>query len=307
MKDFKKIPCRCCGSLELRRLGLLPRGLTFAGIEMSTPVPGGALFRCKSCNFGMRHPILSDSVYDGLYARSLGSHWTPPSLRSDQLEVAMQVRMRVQSGNVLDFGCGSGELLMELCDSFDLYGIEPSLNAAGVAQAKGVKILPSDAHTLSLFDGYFDVVVAVDVLEHIPEPAELMRTLGKLVKVGGYLVISSGQFGSLAWRILGPQYYYSGCFEHISFLSPDWCEEIQLPEFEVDKVIEDLRHKAPGGKSAGLWFRVVVKILLSGAEKVVSVHAGSKRRRLGPRFILGHPGMFKDHFLVAFHRTKPSG
>lgn len=95
-------------------------------------------------------------------------------------------------GRVLDVGCGSGGLLASLRGQAGYRaGVELSATAASAAAqaADDVVNLPVDAE-LPFAPASFDVVVCADVLEHLPEPAAVLRSLVALCRPGGACVVS---------------------------------------------------------------------------------------------------------------------
>ena len=100
----------------------------------------------------------------------------------------------IQSGaRVLDVGCGNGSLALILRDrcGAEVLGIEPDPERAELARANGVEVA-----TGHVDDGFaarepaFDVVLFADVLEHVPEPFELIEKALLCLSPSGYLVIS---------------------------------------------------------------------------------------------------------------------
>lgn len=56
-------------------------------------------------------------------------------------------------------------------------------------------------------DGSFDAVMCIEVLEHLPDPISAIREFSRLIRSGGYLVMSA-PFASLTH--FAPYHYYSG-------------------------------------------------------------------------------------------------
>ena len=68
------------------------------------------------------------------------------------------------------------------------YFVETSIVAANMLSEKGGNILSHDQ--LASKKGFFDIVCAFEVLEHIPEDRTLMATLSSIMRTGGSLFIS---------------------------------------------------------------------------------------------------------------------
>jgi methionine biosynthesis protein MetW len=76
---------------------------------------------------------------------------------------------------VLDVGCAEGYLAAELAArGCSVVGIEPDARAAAVARERGISVLEFDVEEVSLDAAAFDVVLFVDVLEHLREPAPVL-------------------------------------------------------------------------------------------------------------------------------------
>lgn len=99
----------------------------------------------------------------------------------------------------LDLGCGNGRFLAALDErgivatGADAYA--DSL-ARAAARAPGALLLQADVTRLPLPAGFFDLVTALDVLEHL-EPARLLGEARRLLAPGGHLLLSVPAFACL--------------------------------------------------------------------------------------------------------------
>jgi 2-polyprenyl-3-methyl-5-hydroxy-6-metoxy-1,4-benzoquinol methylase len=87
-----------------------------------------------------------------------------------------------QLGRVLDVGCGSGGVGRAIRPrATRLVGLELDAHAAETARETYDRVLVGDvAECLPALDEQFDTVLAYDVLEHLPDPLSVLRTLRSL-------------------------------------------------------------------------------------------------------------------------------
>jgi 2-polyprenyl-6-hydroxyphenyl methylase / 3-demethylubiquinone-9 3-methyltransferase len=96
---------------------------------------------------------------------------------------------------LLDIGCGGGLLSEPLARlGFKVTGIDPAGNNVDVArahaEASGVPVTyrKDTAGTLAGEGASFDVVLAMEVVEHVPDVPDFLATAASLVKPGGLFV-----------------------------------------------------------------------------------------------------------------------
>jgi 2-polyprenyl-3-methyl-5-hydroxy-6-metoxy-1,4-benzoquinol methylase len=105
---------------------------------------------------------------------------------------------------LLDVGCACGELLaLARQRGWDVHGVELSPQAAASAQKQHqlpVSIGPLEEQNGQL--GTFDVIVATDVIEHVPSPRQFVRSVYDRLKPGGLAILETPNWGS-PWRRFG--------------------------------------------------------------------------------------------------------
>lgn len=135
----------------------------------------------------------------------------------DPAEAAgMIARLLPSNKRVLDVGCGTGSMSKLLVDLFgvELVGIEPDLERAQRARARGLDVRHGILDEQALKDlGQFDVVVFADVLEHLPDPWSALSLARRALAPNGMVVASVPNVAhwSVRWELLWGRFDYQSC------------------------------------------------------------------------------------------------
>nr|MBP7966166.1 bifunctional 2-polyprenyl-6-hydroxyphenol methylase/3-demethylubiquinol 3-O-methyltransferase UbiG [Burkholderiaceae bacterium] len=136
---------------------------------------------------------------------------------------------------VLDVGCGGGILADAMArKGADVLGIDLSSKSLKVAQlhaleaqTPGVAYREVSAEALAAEQaGSFDVVTCMEMLEHVPDPASIVRACATLVKPGGWVFFSTLNRNpkSFLFAIVGAEYVLNllprGTHEYAKMVRP---------------------------------------------------------------------------------------
>lgn len=103
---------------------------------------------------------------------------------------------------VLEIGCGAGRFRTNFPADIEYWGVEPVAEAAREAVGlTRVLVGTLDEVAASLPDGYFDLVVCNDVLEHMADPQKALATIRAKMAADGRLVGSLPNVRSV-WVLL---------------------------------------------------------------------------------------------------------
>jgi 2-polyprenyl-6-hydroxyphenyl methylase/3-demethylubiquinone-9 3-methyltransferase len=93
---------------------------------------------------------------------------------------------------LLDIACGGGLLAPHLAGSgYRHVGVDLSATAVPIARSHGITAVRGDALALPFADATFDVVVAGEVLEHVPDLDRAVAEACRVLRPGGTLVIDT--------------------------------------------------------------------------------------------------------------------
>lgn len=118
--------------------------------------------------------------------------------------LAIAARLSPGRGVLLDVGPCAGTLLVQARDAgFVVQGVEINAAAARMCRDQlGLDVRPGVLEPDTFPPGTFDVVSMGDVIEHVPDPVATLRTVARILKPGGHVLISTPNFESAAARFL---------------------------------------------------------------------------------------------------------
>lgn len=165
--------------------------------------------RCQTCS--EVYPVtrgIPRFVPSENYASSFGYQWN--RFRQDQIDSLngtrqSEHRLRTETGWepdwlrgkwILDAGCGAGRFLEVVsrateCESIGL-DISEAVDAARetVAGRPNVHLVQASIFKPPFRAGTFDGVYCIGVIQHTPDPAQAIRSLANVVKVGGRIAVT---------------------------------------------------------------------------------------------------------------------
>lgn len=92
--------------------------------------------------------------------------------------------------NILDVGCGTGALLRELDQYGNVQGLDFSPRAVSFCKERGLLNVEQGSATEIRYENKtFDLVLALDVLEHIKDDRKALSEINRVLKPGGIAII----------------------------------------------------------------------------------------------------------------------
>ena len=232
-------------------------------------VNGCEIWQCEQCGLGRAETstfdpksyytvdYFSGSRADG-YSDYLGAE---PVLRREFARSIDFVRRFVPSGRLLDVGCAYGFFLKQARCHFDIFGIELAEQAAASCREAGLNVLSGVANESNMERiGEVDVIIMFDVIEHLPQPREVLALCYRYLKPGGIIVITTGDFASMAARWAGAKWRLMTPPQHLWYFTQESLWRISR-QFGLS--MEHFDHPAK---------RVPLSLILFQLQRMLAVH-----------------------------------
>ncbi len=131
-----------------------------------------------------------------------GKHIEHP--QADQVWMKIVFDLVGENKRVLDIGCGDGTMgkcLLERRN--ELHGVDISQSAVEMANRNGIqaRVVDIEDDNLPFADGFFDVVVAAEIIEHLYDTEGFLREINRVLKATGNLVLTTPNLASLGRRL----------------------------------------------------------------------------------------------------------
>ena len=162
-----------------------------------------------------------------------GKHWWFVGRRAILEEflrqIVLQIRNPQSAIRILDVGCGTGANLEMLAQFGESEGVDVSDDALEFCKAKGLKAHKGLAEKLPFEDESFDVVTALDVVEHLDDDISGLKEMNRVLKKDGRTLIFVPAF---MW-LWGVQDDISN--HRIRYTKKQIVERLQKSGFEIER------------------------------------------------------------------------
>lgn len=220
----------------------------YAFLTLAQPV-----FRCRdrACGLAFDHPQPSDEELGAAYAldyAAADAAGCTPVAEARTIADAIVSRMGPLRGRrVLDFGAGIGRLTAELARAgAEVVAIETApVGRARIQADVGVMAFPDLTQMVAAgAGGPFDLVVMVEVVEHLRDPRAVLAQVRELLVDGGWILITTPNLGSLQFRLKGPRWYNVASAVHIVYFDArSLAATLVAAEFaEIQPIAQAARH-----------------------------------------------------------------
>jgi dolichol-phosphate mannosyltransferase len=162
-------------------------------------------------------------------------------------------------GRILDVGCGSSRIIVDLPDAV---GLDVAHAKLRWLRARHGPLVQATAERLPFADASFAAVICSQLVEHLPDTAALWGELARVVAPGGVLVLGTPDYARPLWRAI------------------EWIYGKILPDAYAGEHITRYTRRALIHRLAELGFDVEARRYVFSCELVL------KARRLHPAVLL---------------------
>lgn len=223
---LEHVPCAICGAT-----GLVPVIEKF-GLPLS---------RCPRCGLVSANPRTSKDEIWKRYSSDYFWHEYLPALgvqdgrfdletfdRRHAATLQLIAAHAGKPGRLLEIGTGAGFFLKAAERAgWSVAGVELSSEGAAFARDRlGLEIRQEAAESLTFPARTFDVAVMFDVIEHLFDPKAVLEAIGRVLKPGGLLLITTPNFDALSRHALGSAWAVLSPLEHVYYFTEATLREL---------------------------------------------------------------------------------
>lgn len=220
--NLADLSCPACGGNCSLRLPARPgvAGDCYGSRRLLVRNSHGAIHVCAECGWGVVAPLPDQEQLNRAYrTRSEPAYLADTAPRRVMFARELDALTRLvgrSPESLLDIGCAYGILLEEAgARSIPALGLELSDAAVRHCRNAGLAVRQGGVESLGREDR-FDIVCMWDVLEHLVDPAAVLRRIRRHTKAGGILSVVVPDRESMAARVLGER-WWSVCEMHLHY------------------------------------------------------------------------------------------
>ncbi len=244
---LKLTDAQCC-VCERNNATLIGEGEDF---EYHTSPDSFSAFQCNSCGLVYLNPRPAISEFERIYP----SNYHAFDFSEQDFGFVYRIRSRLEAKRVLswckglpndakiiDTGCGDGFHLGLLekygNKNWTLEGIDIDKRAAQMAFDSGFKVHVGSIDEIDLPSNSYNLAIMVQTIEHVAQPAEVLRSVRRLLKPGGKVVVVTDNTESFDFKIFKNSHWGGYHFpRHWNLFNRESLAKLaEKTGFEVEKI-----------------------------------------------------------------------
>jgi len=248
--------CLICGSKNLQPLA---------------PYQNAHLVKCHSCRFVFSQTIPTESALIAHYEHYGRDDYLSPVTIKRFHEILDDLEKFRKTNRMIDVGCGIGYFLEAAKErGWEVYGTEFTDEAVKICSDKGIKMQQGKLNPANYDSNSFDVIISIEVLEHINNPVEEVANFHSILRSVGAVYLTTPNFNSLSRKILKEKWNVISYPEHLSYYTP----------FSITRLFKDHGFTKKKIRTTGISItRMKSGLALSKQQAVSSSSEDEKLRR----------------------------
>lgn len=192
---------------------------------------GVPIIQCPTCGLGKAcaDEFDPETYYDASYFNGsrpdgysdyLGARYVLQDHFQKDLELLNKLGSK--RGELLELGCAYGYFLEVAQHHYNVSGLEICEDAVADCQARGLRGVRHGAISTDTLAPMpmADVIVLLDVIEHLPEPHAALEAAVSKLQPDGLLLITTGDFSSLCAKAMGKHWRLMTPPQHLWYFTP---------------------------------------------------------------------------------------
>jgi len=217
MTSNDQVRCVCCGMQ-----GPQARVFSKSGFD---------IFKCPGCGLGRAaapefrpEAYYTGAYFDGGHSDGYANYQGSEGVLKNEFRRTLSAlgAMGKSGGRLLEIGCAYGFFLDVAAERFDVEGIEIAEDAVKACHARGLTTVVAGKASAELLGRVapVDVVVLLDVIEHLEQPEQVLADAAARLKPGGLLMLTTGDWSSAVARLTGPDWRLMTPPQHLWYFTP---------------------------------------------------------------------------------------
>ena len=194
------------------------------------------IYECLNCQTGFSASIpknlseiydMDSEIDDKISSHKKRSNYFLKKFGIDRINFIKKFKKR---GDLLDFGCGTGEFVNFAKKYFNVAAFDFSSKLSNFVEDNyNIKTFSK----LNKINKKFDVITLYDVLEHVENPLKLLNKLNNLLKKNGIIIVYSPNKSSLGFDILVSKSNLCTAPFHLTYFNSDTVAKYLNKNFAV--------------------------------------------------------------------------
>ena len=160
----------------------------------------------------------TETYYDNYYEQRMCNE--PPVVAKRLREIIAEFSRYRQTNRLLDVGCGAGLLLEAARDNgWEAQGVDVSASSVNHVRLLGLEAFHGELKQARLEAEQFDVITAVEIVEHLFEPVTVVTEIHRLLRPGGLFWLTTPHALGLTSRLKGLDWGVVSPPEHLQVFS----------------------------------------------------------------------------------------